>query len=568
MPANARHVRLPSVESDTVTVRRRREVRARGARKGLESTVTRRCVGRTLACLAAPKGLVQSIRPLQIFISYRRSDSQSASRQLAEALKRRFAPEDVFFDTRDITAGVEWKGDTIRRVQESDVVLAIIGPHWAATAEDRARRGRLDDTDEDLVRLEIETAFASGAIVIPVLVDDAELPARETLPRPFRPLVDVQAQVLRHISWDRDVDALAEVLAHLAHAAQLASARQSAMPQPRFESPAGLRGPPARTDAERVASYLVERSVVTVLGSGVNAIDRQTPWQQGSGSLPDTAELARHLARRFRIGSETDDLARISQYVSLTEGRVDLCRTVRDLLIKSEGAPSSVHTFLADLPGRLRGLGREAYQLVITTNYDTALERAFDAVHEPYDLVVFVATGEHRNQFVHVPWWDPHGRGSRPITVPNEYVDLPIDEDGELERTVIVKLHGGAADLGPGFPRLRDNFVITENDYIGYLTQSPVESLIPLQVLNKLRDSHFLFFGYRVRDWSLRVFLQRVWGEHPLEARSWAVDPGLDVVERELWDDFGVNVIEKPVVEFANELERELSRLAPQDVER
>ena len=70
---------------------------------------------------------------------------------------------------------------------------------------------------------------------------------------------------------------------------------------------------------------------------------------------------------------------------------------------------------------------------------------------------------------------------------------------------------------------LRDNFVITEDDYIGYLTQSPVESLIPLQILNKVRDSHFLFLGYRMRDWTLRVFLQRIWGEQPLEARSWAV---------------------------------------------
>ena len=110
---------------------------------------------------------------------------------------------------------------------------------------------------------------------------------------------------------------------------------------------------------------------------------------------------------------------------------------------------------------------------------------------------------------------------------------------------MIVKLHGGGADLGRERPKLRDNFVVTEDDYIGYLTQSPVESLIPLQILNKVRDSHFLFLGYRMRDWTLRVFLQRIWGEQRLEARSWAVaDPGLDVVERELWEHFGVNVVE------------------------
>jgi hypothetical protein len=254
--------------------------------------------------------------------------------------------------------------------------------------------------------------------------------------------------------------------------------------------------------------------------------------------------------------------------VSLTEGRVDLCRTLRALLVKSNGAPSSVHCSVARVPGQLRQLGRGCYQLVITTSYDSALERAFDAVHEPYDLVVFVATGEHNGRFVHIPWWDPDSRGVRPITIPNEYVDLPIDEDGELERTVIVKLHGGAADLGPGWPSLRDNFVITEDDHIGYLTQSPVESLVPLQVLNKLRESHVLFLGYRVRDWSLRVFLQRVWGEQPLDARSWAAHPGADPVERQLWDRLGVRVVEEPAGEFLNQVERELVRLTPTHAER
>jgi SIR2-like domain/TIR domain len=496
-------------------------------------------------------------RCLVIFISYRRSDTQSASRQLAEALKLRFGSEHVFFDTRDIAAGVEWRSDTMRRVQGSDVVLAIIGPHWTATAKDRSRRSLLDRTDEDLVRLEIETAFTHGAIVIPVLVDDAEMPARETLPRPFRPLVDVQAQTLHHTSWDRDVDALTEVLAQL-----------PARPPARPESPVSQRAPPVRTAAQRVASYVLERSVVTVLGCGANAVDRETPWQEGSGSLPDDPELARHLAQRFHIASEIDDLARVSEHVSLTEGRVDLSRTLRDLLFKSKYEPSSVHRSIARVPGRVRELRRECYQLVITTTYDTSLERAFDAVHEPYDLVVFAATGEHSGRFVHIPWWDPDSRGARPITIPNEYVDLPIDEDGELERTVILKLHGGTADLGKGSPSLRDNFVITENDYIGYLTESPVESLVPLQILNAIRDSHFLFLGYRVQDWSDRVFLQRVWGNHPLEARSWAVDPGLGVVERELWDRLGVNVIEEPLGDFVNDLERELGRLAPADLER
>jgi hypothetical protein len=181
---------------------------------------------------------------VHVFISYNRSDAQSASRQLAEALKHRFGPEHFFFDTSDITAGVEWRTDAVRRVQAADIVLAVIGPHWAPIADDHTRRNLRDRAAEDLLRLEIETAFTHGAIVIPVLVDDAEMPARETLPRPFRPLAEVQAQTLHHASWHRDIDALAEILAHLRARPGRGNrrrARQSSRVRRRAPTPSGSR---------------------------------------------------------------------------------------------------------------------------------------------------------------------------------------------------------------------------------------------------------------------------------------------------------------------------------------
>jgi hypothetical protein len=216
---------------------------------------------------------------------------------------------------------------------------------------------------------------------------------------------------------------------------------------------------------------------------------------------------------------------------------------------------------MARLPGHMRELGRERYQLLVTTNYDTALEHAFDMAHEPYELVVFVAGGEQGGLFTHVPWWDPFDEGPQVIDLPNEYVGLPVTDEDQLERTVIVKLHGGPADLGSDRAPLRDNFVVTEDDYIGYLSQRPVETVIPVQILERMCESHFLFLGHRMRDWTLRVFLQRVLGER-LDARSWAVDPGLDLLERELWERFGVDVVDERLLPFLLVLEAELGRLA------
>ena len=75
---------------------------------------------------------------------------------------------------------------------------------------------------------------------------------------------------------------------------------------------------------------------------------------------------------------------------------------------------------------------------------------------------------------------------------------------------MIVKIHG-AVDGTVGDYRWKDNYVITEDHYIDYLSKSPIESLVPVQVLDKLRESHCLFLGYPVRDWNLRVFLKRIW---------------------------------------------------------
>lgn len=228
---------------------------------------------------------------MRLFLSYRRSDAQSAARQLAEALERRLGDDSVFFDVADLELGDEWLEKIRDNVEAADVVLAVIGPHWLDVLDERSKRMRRDGRYEDVMRLEIETALRAGANVVPVLVDDAQMPDADALPRPFRPLAGIQARALSSTSWERDVDALAKALAQL-------PPREPRLP--RQETPAPGSRP--RTDAARIARYMADGSVVTVLGAGVNAADRSEPWQMGNGALPDTDELARHLARRFAIG--------------------------------------------------------------------------------------------------------------------------------------------------------------------------------------------------------------------------------------------------------------------------
>ena len=59
------------------------------------------------------------------------------------------------------------------------------------------------------------------------------------------------------------------------------------------------------------------------------------------------------------------------------------------------------------------------------------------------------------------------------IVEPRTYVDFPVDDDGELERTIIVKIHGGP-DGNEGSVVWRNNYVVTEDQYIDYL---PTENI-------------------------------------------------------------------------------------------
>jgi hypothetical protein len=108
---------------------------------------------------------------------------------------------------------------------------------------------------------------------------------------------------------------------------------------------------------------------------------------------------------------------------------------------------------------------------------------------------------------------------------------------------------------------MRESYVITEDDYIDYLSRSPIESLVPSQLLDKLRESHFLFLGYPVRNWNLRVFLQRVWGDQRLGARSWAIASQPEVVEKRFWNDHGVELFDVPLATYCEELGGRVSRL-------
>jgi tetratricopeptide (TPR) repeat protein len=146
----------------------------------------------------------------ELFISYRRSDTQMVAGRLRESLARKLGEQAIFRDKNSIPAGEDWTKAIDEALSGRVVVLALIGPSWA-TAHDEAGHRRLDDP-ADWNRVELERALERRRLVIPLLVDDAKMPAESELPQGLTLLARSNALKLRDDDWDSDIERLVRAL--------------------------------------------------------------------------------------------------------------------------------------------------------------------------------------------------------------------------------------------------------------------------------------------------------------------------------------------------------------------
>lgn len=486
-------------------------------------------------------------RPLKVFINYRHADTQGTAWLLYTKLEERFSSENVFFDRGTLQPGMRWFDEIESHLDGCAVFIALIGQQWTKIMVDHLQQG-----GEDYVVKEIDRALRSRrAAVIPVLVDGADVPGTDALPAALRELPACQAEFLRPAQLIDDIDHLIARLVEISASAPPEELDQA----PPLVMPPSLGAATAYADGERrrmeehyrmVADHA--GSLVVFLGSGANTDDRAEPWQADSGMLPDDQDLARYLASRVGLKDPSPHLAQVAQYAGARYCERDLFDWVTQAF-RADSSPSPVHKYIAQLPALLG----KRYQLVVTPKYDAALERAFRDAGEEFDVAVYMAPGSQQGgrvvsegKFVHVPW---EGL-AQSIDKPNEYRDFPIvAEDCRLRRTVIVWINGAADGLLAGL-QCEDNYVITEDHYISYMSGS-AEEVVPAQILAKLRKSNYLFLGYTIADWRLRVFLKRIWKGPGLgRAQYWAVEHDPDPLEEDLWRQINVRLHQSSLADY------------------
>jgi hypothetical protein len=207
-----------------------------------------------------------------IFLSYRKKDSESITRHLCLDLEKSFSKEQIFMDMDKLDPGVEFEEVIKERLADCDVMLAIIGPDWLGQKADGS--SRIMDK-KDWVRIELATALERKIRVIPVLVEGGRLPAEEQLPEDLRPLVGKQTYEVTNQRWNYDTDQLIQFLKKLLGE------------EPAVAKPASRGSKKALWITVAVAGLAVVFFLVRMLGNHATSQD-QTMVQNATSTVDST----------------------------------------------------------------------------------------------------------------------------------------------------------------------------------------------------------------------------------------------------------------------------------------
>lgn len=147
---------------------------------------------------------------MNIFMSYRRQDSEWVSLSLFNALKQQFPNDGIFKDFNSIKAGDDFTKALESNLASCDVLLVVIGMEWLS-AKDESGVQRIFNPG-DYVCLEIATAIEKGKKVIPVLINNTRMPAADALPDRIKELHKLQAVRVNSSNFEMDVFSLANAI--------------------------------------------------------------------------------------------------------------------------------------------------------------------------------------------------------------------------------------------------------------------------------------------------------------------------------------------------------------------
>lgn len=234
----------------------------------------------------------------------------------------------------------------------------------------------------------------------------------------------------------------------------------------------------------------------------------------------DDAKLTRllaSLARLTAIGSPVPPLLDASSY-SADRNEREVFWSDLHQLFKNKRQRTPTHDLVAEAASRYIKTNDDPSAqdfLIITTNYDRLLEDALDAASVPY-YVLTVPNGTRPTVDLHFS--DNVLDYLKLSLVQFDRIVLNITTEGDppVPKTakefggftnkirplvIVYKIHGS---LDPG--AARDSVVITNEDYVSFLSVAPV----PGHIRTLIHRMGLLLLGYSFNDWNIRTLYRSV----------------------------------------------------------
>jgi hypothetical protein len=244
------------------------------------------------------------------------------------------------------------------------------------------------------------------------------------------------------------------------------------------------------------------------------------------------AEFYDSIARNNKVPEVFRSRSDIAQHLVDRNARSTLVSEIAHVMHTEFPQPSAVHRRFAELATRARAGTRSATRmLLMTTNYDTGLESAFEERGTPHHLFVYQPHDRYEGKFIHRT---PAGE-LRVIVRPEHLHEL---EDSEA---VIVKMNGGPR-LAPFLP---DTFSVATRDF--YRLAARVPGAFPAFLVRELAVRSFLIMAHGLKEPDVEELIRFSCGQKDA-GRSWALkwrpeSQGPDEAARKYWEEVGVDFL-------------------------
>lgn len=243
-------------------------------------------------------------------------------------------------------------------------------------------------------------------------------------------------------------------------------------------------------------------------------------------------EFYKTIARDNNVPEFVRSRSDIAQHIVDRNGRATLVSEIVEVLRREYPKPSEVHRRFAALAIRVPQLWPSAPRVVLmTTNYDCGLEKAFEERAVPHHLFVYQPHGDFEGRFVHrTPAGD-----LRVIVRPQNLHELDGTEP------VIVKLNGGLGFV----PHVPHAFAVATRDF--YRLAAKIPSALPAFLIPEIAARSLLFLAHGLREPDVEELI-RFRQAQPDGGRSWALKwhPELDGPDPDVsryWAQVGVDLI-------------------------